>query len=202
MEILREENQFRCLYRLPVCQATGTLETRAFSRRWERCFWRRSLERRPLTSISATGYTVHAWVDPKTSRLTIEFTGDTYSREHWPPSCITGDTKFVDKFSDLKPLDDALITKVWNNLVEFIGTLPQPGDRGYEAYMALHDDYQKSVDAENKTDDDLHRMKLANEDLSYEIQKLKKQLLEFESVKAQLAEVTTALKVVSCLNKI
>jgi hypothetical protein len=200
MEILRESDELpRCPYRLPVCRApkkgASNINMQDFR------FWRRSLPDSLRTSLSETGYIINAWVDPETAELSIEFTGDTYSREHWPPSCITSNTKFVDKFSDLKTLDDALITKIWNNLIEFIGTLPQPGDHGYEAYMAIHDDYLHSVHAVRKAEDDLFRMKLANEDLSYEIQKLKQQLLEFASVKAQLAEVTTALKVVSGLNK-
>lgn len=158
---------------------------------WACGFWRHSLPDYLLKLISATGYTVNVWTDYKTGELKIKFTGDTYSREHLPPFCITGNRKFVDKFSDLEKLDDALITKVYNNLIEFIGTLPQPGDRGYEAYKAIHADYEKSIDAENEANDELHRMKCTNEALLYENQKLKKQLLEFASAKAQMAEVTS-----------
>lgn len=83
----------------------------------------------------------------------------------------------------------------------FISTLPQAGDRGYKVYMALSNAHQEAVDALSNNDDALLRMELKNEELTNEIQKLKKQLLVHESIKVQMAEAQTALKVVSGLAK-
>jgi hypothetical protein len=195
MKITVEQN---CAHKLPTVKVTGTT-SRAWNF-WELYWWCNALPGDLLKSISNTGYTLRYCVGPK-SKPVIEFVGNTFSKENLPLFCITGDTKFVDKFSDLPALTDALITKVWGNLIDFIDTLPQPGDRGYDAYMALHDDRQKSVDEGQKLEAELLRMKRAHDDLLYENQKLKQQPSELEEVKARLAEVTAALKVVIGINK-
>jgi hypothetical protein len=197
MRISREKET--PLHLRPVVKVTGNPGRQLTQ--WELTFWRRKgfSSTEYAASLSNTGYTWTAWFDSSNGTIVMEFTGNTFSKEHLPPFCITGDTKFVDKFSDLAPLTDDLITRIWDNLIAFIATLPQPGDRGYEAYIALQKAYETSNDDNHKFEIKLLTSQVDNSDLKHENQKLKKQLEEIAIVKAQLTEAQTALKVVTGL---
>ena len=178
-------------YQLPTTTGTGDHAGMRIPTGWEFAKWVTSMCDALKSDITATGYTVSAQVNTK-GHLTITFEGDTYSRAQHPPFCITSDTKFVDKFSDLAKLDEALITKVWDDLIAFIGTLPQPGDRGFEAYMQLNAYCKELESAESKSWMDSIGIETRISGLEQENRMLMTQL---DSVKTKLADAETALRV-------
>ena len=173
-------------YRLPTATASGPFPPGSIPpNRWETGFWLQTFDPILKSALDETGYTCNVEFS---GALKLTFEGNTYTNEELPPFCITGVTKFVDKFSDLAKLDEALITKVWDNLIAFIGTLPQPSDRGFSAYKTLLTDYEKLESAEQKDEMDAFKAEMRISALERENHELKKRLAEFESIKAKLAE--------------
>ena len=181
---------------LPTVTGSGPLARMRIPTEWEFANWASSAQ----SAIEATGYKVSANVNSK-GQVTLKFEGDTYSKEQYPPFAVNVDTKVVDKFSDLTKLDETRIGKVWGDFIAFTCTLPQPGDRGFETYMQLNAHCKELDIAESKSWHASIKYESRITTLEDALCMLQKQLVKLESVKAQLAEANTALRVLTGLCK-